>query len=137
MRLSSLDPDDLRALDVKVAGPAALLVAKLHKISDMLRDRPTALENKDSLDVYRLLQDVSREALQVGLNRLLSTPDFDIAQTANEALGYLGELFGEYNSPGARMAASAVGLLADPETVAASCAALAQDLLDTSRAEGS
>jgi hypothetical protein len=112
------------------AGPAALLVAKLHKVSDMVKDRPTALEDKDALDVLRLLQDVPAETLRAGLNRLIGTAEHDIALTARETLGYLRELFGLNDSRGSLMAARAVGILADPETVAASCAALTQELLE-------
>jgi hypothetical protein len=128
--LTALDPRDTRMLPVKVAGPAALLVAKLHKVSDMVKDRPTALEDKDALDVLRLLQDVPAETLRAGLNRLIGTAEHDIALTARETLGYLRELFGLNDSRGSLMAARAVGILADPETVAASCAALTQELLE-------
>ena len=57
--LRSLDGGDPRALDVKVAGPAGLLVAKLHKIEER-NGTPRAVD-KDALDVLRLLRGVSTE----------------------------------------------------------------------------
>ncbi len=38
-RIEALDPVDPRAFDIRVAGPAALLVSKLHKISERREDR--------------------------------------------------------------------------------------------------
>jgi hypothetical protein len=54
MRVGALASDDSRAYLVKVASPAALLVAKLHKIGER-EDEPHRLESKDAHDVYRLL----------------------------------------------------------------------------------
>ncbi len=48
---------DSREFEVAVAGPAALLVAKLHKIHDRI-DTPPRSDNKDAHDVYRLLRAV-------------------------------------------------------------------------------
>jgi hypothetical protein len=129
MLLTSLEPSDTRSILVRVAGPSALLVAKLHKIADMLHSRRSALENKDALDVYRLLQDVSTEALVDGFRRLLNTTETDIDVVTREALSQLAELFGESGSTGSQMAVDAAGILADPATIAATCAALTQDLL--------
>lgn len=36
MRIESLEATDMRTYDMRVAGPAALLVAKVHKIADRL-----------------------------------------------------------------------------------------------------
>jgi len=51
--LPALDPLDRRAVKVRVAGPAALLVAKLHKVGER-RAAPDRLLDKDALDIYRL-----------------------------------------------------------------------------------
>jgi hypothetical protein len=53
MKLQALDASDTRTIDVRVAGPAALLVAKVHKIDDRRLDRRHS--DKDALDVFRLL----------------------------------------------------------------------------------
>jgi hypothetical protein len=50
-------------------------------------------------------------------------------EVTDAAIGYLRTMFGDHRAPGAQMAARAAAPLEDPETIAASCAALAQDLL--------
>lgn len=52
MRVQSLDGDGRSAV-INVAGPAALLVAKLHKLGERV-DSPDRLNNKDAHDIYRL-----------------------------------------------------------------------------------
>ncbi|HMJ32423.1 MAG TPA: hypothetical protein VK501_00790 [Baekduia sp.] len=51
--VSALSPADSRTYEANVAGPAALLVVKLHKIAER-RDTPTRLVDKDAHDVHRL-----------------------------------------------------------------------------------
>jgi hypothetical protein len=54
MTIAALDPDDGRSITVEVAGLAAMLVAKAHKISDRLKTNKTdRLSDKDAADVYR------------------------------------------------------------------------------------
>jgi hypothetical protein len=60
--------DDPR-FEIKVAGPAALLVAKLHKIAERV-DEPDRAVDKDALDVLRVLRAVPIETLAGGLRRL-------------------------------------------------------------------
>jgi len=38
--ITAVDPTDRRRLEVKVAGPAALLIAKMHKLSDRAHTVP-------------------------------------------------------------------------------------------------
>jgi hypothetical protein len=133
MTLAALDPADDRTLSVKVAGPSALLVAKLHKLADR-RGNTRRQDDKDALDVYRLLVAMSTETLTTGIRTLLDT---DLSQeVTSQALDHLAELFGTDDAIGSAMAARAVEGLDDPETVAASCAALAQDLLTALQPEG-
>jgi len=54
MTITALDRNDHRACDVRVAGTAALLVAKIHKIHERL-GTPGRLQNKDAHDIYRML----------------------------------------------------------------------------------
>jgi hypothetical protein len=65
----AFEPHDDRAITVNVAGPAALLVAKLHKLGDR-RSTPGRLLDKDAHDLYRLLVAVPTEELAAGLQRL-------------------------------------------------------------------
>ena len=55
--MGALDPADVRAFDVAIAGPTALLIAKAHKIAERVAEREhRRLEDKDALDMLRLLQ---------------------------------------------------------------------------------
>jgi hypothetical protein len=125
--LTALEPLDGRALSVRLAGPAALLVAKLHKVGER-RESLDRLVDKDALDIYRLLAAVSTLTLTRALQILLADPIS--ASVTRTAVTYLGELFGSANVIGSRMAARAVEPLMDGDTIAQSSAALAQDLLE-------
>lgn len=129
MTIRTLDPAvDLREFTVSVAGPAALLVAKLHKINDRL-DTPSRQDNKDAHDVYRLLRAVETQVLADAIGRLLD--DSAGAAVTREALDQLGELFAQgTGARGSLMAGAAEELVGDPAAVSESVALLAQDLLD-------
>lgn len=126
MTIEPFEPDDRRRIQIKVAGPSALLVAKLHKIGER-RDSPGKQDDKDALDVYRLLRALRTEVLVAGTRELLANPLS--RQVTQEAVVLLYNLFGTAGAPGSRMAARALQPLEDPETTAASCAALAGDML--------
>jgi len=127
MTISAHDSaSDPRAFDVAVAGPCALLVAKLHKIHDRITS-PTRLTNKDSHDVYRLLRAVDTVVFTEAIARLQGQ---DVSgRVTREAVVHLGELFAQGpGAPGAMMAGAAEELVGDPVAVAESVALLAQDL---------
>lgn len=126
MPVPSLDPRDQRSLVARVAGPAALLVAKLIKISERIgTDR---LQDKDAHDAYRLLVTIETDVLATSLVRLL---DDDLAgQVTEQALIHLQRLFAAGpDADGAQMAARTEQGLGQPETVAQASALLAGDLL--------
>jgi hypothetical protein len=52
--IGSLDASDQRSAEIKIAGPTALLIAKLHKLGER-QDQPDRLIDKDAHDIYRLL----------------------------------------------------------------------------------
>ena len=55
--IAALDDADTRSFSVAAAGPAALIVSKMHKIRERLAERAQRrLADKDALDVLRLLQ---------------------------------------------------------------------------------
>ena len=126
LTISALDPADSRQIAVAVAGPTALLVAKLHKLYER-RDSPSRLENKDALDVYRLLQAIPTETFAETFPVLLQ--DERSSEVTRLGLSYLRELFGTPEALGAHMAGIGVESLDDPERIAASCAYLTEDLL--------
>lgn len=128
MTIGALEPNDRRSIEVTVAGPTALLVAKLHKIADRQAD-PRRSDDKDALDVYRLLSSVPMDDLVAGVQVLLeSSLSQDVTQ---QALSHLELLFGRATGDGSLMAARAVEGLQDTQTIVASCEALSQELLET------
>jgi hypothetical protein len=126
MTIAALAPSDDRRATINVAGPAALLVAKLHKLGER-RDNPTRLIDKDAHDIYRLLVGVSTEALAAKLATLREVALAGAVTTT--AIGHLRDMFSAPDALGARMAGQAAALVGDPEFVAASSAALTEDLL--------
>jgi hypothetical protein len=128
MTVHALDLSDGRALDARVAGPAAIMVAKVHKITERLSGSQEA-QNKDAHDVYRLLVATSTEMLRDSLIQLLDDPLSHAATT--RALGFVGELFARGpDAIGSDMAGRAELGIGDPDVVSAASAALSTDLLD-------
>jgi hypothetical protein len=117
-----------RTFTVAVAGPAALLVSKLHKMDERLAEgKQDRLDDKDALDILRLRRAIPTATLVEAFLHLLRDP---IAQeVTREALGMLERLFSSPRLRGAQMAARAAGPLVGPEQITESCAILATDLL--------
>jgi len=126
LTISALDPDDGRTVEMWVAGPGALLVAKFHKIAERVGNQDR-VRDKDALDVLRLLRSVPTDDLTDRLVMLRRT-DLSAAVT-NEAVGLLPDLFGTTESAGVAMAVRAAGQGEDPATIAGSVVALVEDLL--------
>lgn len=132
--VGSLEEADDRSFEIKVAGPAALLVAKLHKIAERV-DSPNRAVDKDALDVLRLLMAVPSETLAGELRRLAG--EELSAGVTREAVGFLRSLFGGPTSPGSQMASRAAAPLEDEDTIRQSCAALSGEILNTLTRESS
>lgn len=125
MTVESLDGDGRSAV-INVAGPAALLVAKLHKVGERV-DTPSRLIDKDAHDIYRLLVATETPDLAETMQRLHAD---EISQEATtQALSYLEQLFASADALGATMAGRAEEGVGQPDTVSASVSFLAQDLL--------
>jgi hypothetical protein len=125
MTIAAVDPSDRRTVALRVAGPAALLVAKVHKIHDRI---PTPrLNDKDALDVLRLLRGTTTADLADRYRRLQAT--VPAAAVADHALDLLRAQFVDRRGIGVEMARRAVGDLADVDEIGASCVALAGDLV--------
>ncbi len=126
MVISALEDRDGRHLEVAVAGPVALIVSKLHKIRDRA-DAPRRRDDKDALDVLRLLRAFPTDGL---VARIVSLSEDETAGRATrDAITYLREFFSEPTKQGALMAARAAAPLEDSATITASCAALSSDIL--------
>lgn len=128
MLIRAHDPaSDRREARVRVAGPAALLVAKLHKIAERL-EAGRAVAPKDAHDVYRPLQAVSTPRLASSVRRLRA--DHLSGEVTVAAMRHLAELFATgADAAGSRLAGRAEEQVGDPEFVAASVAVLAADLI--------
>lgn len=95
-----------RDVSMWVAGPGALLVAKIHKIAERAdaRDR---VRDKGALDVVRLLRAIATEELARRVRRLL---DDDLARpVTQEAENLLPFLFADQDSVAVQMAVRAAG----------------------------
>ena len=126
MTITALDPADARAARIAVAGSAALLVSKLHKLAERAQ-QPGRLVDKDAHDIYRLL--VATDATTIA-TRLAELAHDELAGPATRlAVGYLRELFSDATALGPTMAGRAEELVGDPVVVSASAALLAGDVL--------
>ena len=125
MTLVALEERDQRFFEVRVAGPAALLVAKAHKINE--RAGTNRQSDKDALDVLRLLRGTETDDVAARYARLLA--DERSGEAANAARDLLETQFGTRAGVGVEMAIRSAGVLADAEEIAASCEALLGDLL--------
>lgn len=123
--IGALDPVDTRQVSMWVAGPGALLIAKIHKIAERV-DASDRVRDKDALDVLRLLRAVDTDQLA---DRLRSLLDQDLTRSvATEAISVLPQLFRDARSDGVTMAVRAAGTAEDPTTIAGSLIALIADL---------
>lgn len=81
---------DERPTVLKVAGPAAMLVAKLIKLQERLDERRAGrsdrIKPKDVIDIFRLLVGTTAEQLRAGINRHQRSPQ--AALTSTQALAF-------------------------------------------------
>jgi len=115
MLLQSLQPDlDRRTATMRVAGIAALLIAKAYKIDDRLAESSPGREaDKDAGDVVRLLLTADPDYVGQRIQTLLN--DERTAATTNQGLVKLRRLFGARRTPGTDMAAGALAASGLPE----------------------
>ena len=103
-----------------------MMVAKLHKIAER-KSSPDRLQDKDGLDVLRLLRSAETVHLAGTLAKLA---EHSIAGDATrQARVFLQEHFGDREGIGAQLAVRASVGLEDAATIAISCEALARRLL--------
>lgn len=128
IEVTALDPNDGRVIKAKVAGCAALLIAKLHKITERL-EQPHRLNDKDAHDIYRILRAEETDSLLRSFRILL---DDEVSREVSfEALNYLSRYFAVGpGSVGAEMAGRAEEGVGFPDEVAMATSILASDLLE-------
>jgi hypothetical protein len=127
MAVHALDPSDSRVRTIKVAGPAALLIAKTHKIAERV-GAPTRLNDKDAHDIYRLLRSQETSLLA---RKLRALRENDISRECTEyAIAQIKVLFAPGpDAIGSAMAGRAEEAVGDPDVVSTATALLAADLL--------
>jgi hypothetical protein len=126
--ISALEAADQRVFAMRVAGPAALLISKMHKLGERRDTDIERLVDKDAHDVYRLLSAVPTDSLAAALHSLREN---HLATNATEVgLRYFSELFAAGpDAIGCVMAGRAEELVGDPAFVSQATATLAEDLL--------
>ena len=130
--IKSMVPNANRSCLLKVAGPAALLVSKVHKIGERLQD-PDARRReqlpKDAFDIYRLLRATQTHDLAAEL-RILQSHEISSGVTAG-ALSTFQRLFGSRSSEGTLLLVRSIEALEDdPSFIIESSVALTQDLVE-------
>ncbi|MGH7804777.1 MAG: GSU2403 family nucleotidyltransferase fold protein [Candidatus Binatia bacterium] len=126
--ISSLAPADQRTVSVRIASPAALVVAKTYKIGERSETSPNRLIDKDAHDLYRLLRASEAESVAAALRRLRRDP---IAGAAtNRAVGWLVRLSERPDSLIPSMAGRTERFVGRPDDVAASTWALIQEIAE-------
>ena len=129
MTIGALDPRDLRTYEINVAGPAALLVAKIHKLADRINlDDVRRLSNKDAFDIFRLLQAVDTVGLVEEISFLAK--DLTAAEVTAEAMARFRELFGTPNAAGTQLVAEHVDGIENRDVIVASSVALSEELIE-------
>jgi len=128
IEVAALASGDGRRYTANVAGPGGLLVAKLHKLGERQERNPGRLLDKDAHDVYRLFRAIPTQVFADSLSRLAVDPL--AGEVTVQAVVYLRQMFAAGpDAEGAIMAGRAEAGVGEPETVAASVAFLADDLL--------
>jgi hypothetical protein len=120
IEVAALDSSDHRRFVVRVAGPAALVVAKVYKLRDRLAaGKVDRIADKDAADVYRLMLSVPVGGFLLRLDGLLA--DETAAPVSREAIDLMVRLFGARRAEGVRMAGEALRVAVPPERVADVC----------------
>ena len=130
-KITSLTSDADRSCILKVAGPAALLVAKVHKIWERLEGpyaRRRAGLAKDAFDIYRLLRAIDTAEMASEFD-LLGSHEVS-SHVASDALSMFRSLFGAASGTGTELVVRAVQGLEDPDFITQSSVALSQDLIE-------
>lgn len=116
VEITAIDPADTRSIMVNVAGEAAMLVAKLHKLGDRL-EKPERLDAKDAGDVYRLFDVFTPDDMAATLRQLLT--DARSASATEKALAYGDALFGSAAGTGVQLGVDALRTTMPGPTVTA------------------
>jgi hypothetical protein len=120
IEIAALAGSDPRRFTVRVAGPAALIVAKVHKLRDRLAEgNADRIADKDAADVYRLMLTIPVSDVLLRLRPMLA--DETAGSVCRDAVDLLVQLFGARGAECVRMAIDALRVAVRPETIAEVC----------------
>ncbi len=107
LTVTGLAAGDTRATPVAVAGPAALLVAKVIKLGERVADakHPDRQKDKDAMDVLRLIRAIPAAEMAARMHELRNDPL--AGEVTRHALEQFPTLFGGTRSQGVVMATRA------------------------------
>lgn len=130
--LTALEPQDSRAIEVRVAGPAALVIAKSIKIQERAEgNREDRVTSKDAGDLLRLLRNVPAESIGASLRDLEATHRV-VQPVVSAAVDWLdGQLTGR--SPLIDLAVADRSGIEAPAQVTAAMRQLTRRMLDAYR----
>jgi hypothetical protein len=130
MPIEALEPDDRRSARLRIAGVAALLAAKTHKILDRIESgREDRLSDKDGADVVRLMGASSPAAVAATLEELMGNPTAGGA--TRTAVERFEGLFGRRAGGGIALASRALREAMPEDRVRAICLAYTGELYAT------
>lgn len=98
-RISTTDGEPELSVEVNVAGPAALLIAKAHKVSERLADvekHPDRLRPKDSGDIALLMMVTDGAEMAESMKKHVAERP-EIRAVVHEGAQYLVEMYSEDN----------------------------------------
>jgi hypothetical protein len=126
--IHSYSESDPREYEVTVAGAAALMVAKTHKLYERIKAN-NRIQPKDAHDFYRLLVETETPDLVDAFGVLLT---HDVSRdVTREALDAMTEIFAAgQDAVGSTLAGEAEAGIGDPAGVAAATYLLTKDLID-------
>jgi hypothetical protein len=133
VEISALHDEDDRRVTVEVAGAAALIVAKLHKIRDRA-PQGGRLVDKDAGDLLRLFLAAGVAHATDRFVRLLDDPRS--AEVTRLAIAELEPLFGTPRRLGTEMAVRALDGVVEPETIHTICSTFVAGTLSRLREMG-
>jgi hypothetical protein len=128
--IASLEPAvDPRAVSVRVAGVAALLVAKAIKIGERLTGtQPDRMVDKDASDVLGMMMATDADQVAATFSRLLTHQD--VSDVTRNGLNQLRRHFGAPRATGVEMAVRALAGVQDEDAVRALAPAFLAQLPD-------
>ncbi len=131
LAITSIEPSDKRSITVDVAGPTALLVAKLHKLGEraaQTETRPDRVIAKDAADMYRLMLHLDHSKAVTRFRSLLGHPV--AGGPTQRAVQHLDDLFTAPAALGVRLAVQGLATDVPAERVEEVCVGFASSVRD-------